>query len=134
MNITYSAIILCYNSTLDVLGLIPCSPPPSDYIMPYLNILLNYIFCDHSALESQMIYGPNGASPIVLKKSSLCLYPAWVSFLTLFTMIFPSWWKFYIEPVPNKRHSSNPSNYLPTALSSWISTDFESPYNLLSNR
>ncbi len=50
--------------------------------------------------------------------------------LCLSTSTFPSCWKFaYIQPVPKKGDRSNPSNFLPIALPSYLSKAFESILN-----
>ncbi len=66
--------------------------------------------------------------------------------LCLSTSTFPSCWKYaYVQPLPKKDDSSNPSNYRPIALISCLSKAFEtnlnkkflkhlSSFNLLSDR
>ncbi|MPC65389.1 hypothetical protein E2C01_059523 [Portunus trituberculatus] len=60
------------NSTLDDSGLVPPSPPLSDYFMSSIKILHNDIFHALSGLNPQKAYGP-----IVLKIVLLCLHLAW---------------------------------------------------------
>ena len=136
------------NSTLDDTGLIPPSPPPSDYIMPVVKILRNDVLYALSGLDSRKAYGPDGVPPIVLKNCASVLAPCLAKLfrLCLSTSTFPSCWKFaHIQPVPKKGDRSNPSNYRPIALISCISKAFESilnkmilkhlsAHNLLSDR
>ena len=64
------------NLTLDDLWLIPPSPPPSDYIMPFINITYNDVFHAHSDLDSRKAYSPDGVSPIVFENCfSSCSLP-----------------------------------------------------------
>ena len=136
------------NSTLADEGLVPPSPPPSDYIMPVIKILRNDVFFALSGLDPRKAYGPDGVPPIVLKNCASVLAPCLVKLfrLCLSTSTFPSCWKFaHIQPVPKKGDRSNPSNYRPIALTSCLSKVFESilnkkilkhlsAHNLLSDR
>ena len=136
------------NSTLDDSGLVPPSPPPSDYIMPDIKILRNDVFHALSGLNLRKANGPDGVPPIVLKNCASELTPCLVKLfrLCLSKSVFPSCWKFaHIQPVPKKGDHSNPSNYRPIALTSCLSKAFESilnrkilkhlsTHNLLSDR
>ena len=81
-----------HNSTLDDSGLIPPSPPPSDYIMPFIKITYNDVFYALSGLDSRKAYGPDGVPPIVLKNCASVLAPCLVKLfhLCLSTSTFPS--------------------------------------------
>ena len=68
------------NSTLDDSGLIPPSPPPSDFIMPFIKITYNDVFYALSGLDSRKAYGPDGVPPIVLKNCASVLAPCLVKF------------------------------------------------------
>ena len=117
------------NSTLDDSGLVPPSPPPSDYFMLPIKIFRNDVFHALSGLNPRKAYGPDGVPPIVLRNCASVLAPCLVKLfqLCLSTSTFPSCWKFaYIQPVPKKGDHSNPSNYRPTALISCLSKVFES--------
>ena len=136
------------NSTLDDSGLIPPSPPPSDYFMPNIKILRNDVLHTLSGLNLRKANGPDGVPPIVLKNCASELTPCLVKLfrLCLSKSVFPSCWKFaHIQPVPKKGDHSNPSNYRPIALTSCLSKVFESilnrkilkhlsTHNLLSDR
>ena len=54
------------NSTLDDSGLVPPSPPPSDYFMLPIKIFRNDVFHALSGLNPQRAYGSDGVPPIVL--------------------------------------------------------------------
>ena len=120
------------NSTLDDSGHIPPSPPPSDYIMPFIRILYKDVFHALSGLDTRKAYGPDGIPPIVLKNCASVLAPCLVKLfrLCLSTSTFPSCWKFaHVQPVPKKGDRSAPSNYRPIALISCLSKVFESILN-----
>ncbi|MPC14194.1 hypothetical protein E2C01_006953 [Portunus trituberculatus] len=61
-------------STLDDSGLVPPSPPPSDYFMSSINILHNDVFHALAVLNPGKAYGPDGVSLIVLKNCA-CILP-----------------------------------------------------------
>ena len=120
------------NSTLDDSGLVPPSPPPSDYFMLPIKILRNDVFHALAGLNPRKAYGPDEVPPIVLRNCASVLAPCLVKLfqLCLSTSTFPSCWKFaYIQPVPKKGDRSNPSNYRPIALISCLSKVFESILN-----
>ena len=99
-----------HNSTLDDSGLIPPSPPPSDYIMPFIKITYNDVFYALSGLDSRKAYGPDGVPPIVLKICASVLSPCLVKLLHLCvsTCTFPFCWKFaHIKLVPKKGDCCN---------------------------
>ncbi len=59
-----------------------------------------------------------------------CWHPAWSISSHPVNIIFPSCWKYaYIQPVPQKGDSVNPSNYQSIALLSCLSKVFESTLN-----
>ncbi|MPC59381.1 hypothetical protein E2C01_053400 [Portunus trituberculatus] len=101
------------NSTLDDSGLIPPSPPSSDYFMSTIKVLCNDVFHALSDLHPWKTYGPDGVPPSVLKNCASVHAPCLAKLfqLCLSTSTFPSCWKFaYIQPVPKKGDHSNPSN------------------------
>ena len=65
------------NSTLDDSGLVPPSPPGSDYFMPNIKILGIEVSHALAAFNPRRAYGPDGVPPIVLKNCAsvllLCL-------------------------------------------------------------
>ncbi len=124
---TFAVILM-----LDDSGLIPLTPPPSDFTMPIIKITYNDVFYALSGLDSRKAYGPDGVPLIVLKNCALVLAPCLVKLfhLCLSTSTFPSCWKFaHIQPVPMKGDCSNPSSYRPIALISCLSKDIESILN-----
>ncbi|MPC12862.1 hypothetical protein E2C01_005577 [Portunus trituberculatus] len=52
-------------STLDDSGLVPPSPPPSDYFMSPIKIFRNNVFHALAGLNPRKAYGPNGVPPVV---------------------------------------------------------------------
>ena len=115
------------NSTLDDNGLVPPTPPPSDYIMPFIKILRNDVFHALSGLDPRKAVGPDGVPPIVLKNCASVLAPCLAKLfsLCLSTSTFPSCWKYaHIQPVPKKGDCSNSSNSHPIALISCLSKVF----------
>ncbi|MPC12746.1 hypothetical protein E2C01_005452 [Portunus trituberculatus] len=50
------------NSTLDDSGLVPPSPPPSNYFMSTIKILRNDVFHALAGLSPRKAYGPDGVS------------------------------------------------------------------------
>ncbi len=100
--------------------------------MPDIKILTNYVFYALSGLNPRKAFGPDGISPIVLKNCASVLTPWLVKLfrLCLLTSIFNSCWKcVYVESVPKKGDYTNPSNYWPIALLSWLSKAFETILN-----
>ncbi|MPC96982.1 hypothetical protein E2C01_092267 [Portunus trituberculatus] len=63
------------NSTLDDSGLVPPSPPPSDYFMSTIEILRNDVLHALAGLNPRKAYGPDGVPPIVLKNCASVLAP-----------------------------------------------------------
>ncbi|MPC22787.1 hypothetical protein E2C01_015813 [Portunus trituberculatus] len=65
------------SSTLDDSGLVPPSPPPSDYFVPTLKVLYYDVFHALAGLNLGKAYEPDGVTPIVLKNCAsvfaLCL-------------------------------------------------------------
>ena len=101
------------NSTLDDFGLVPPSPPPSDYFMLPIKILRNYVFHALAGINPRKARGSDAVSPIVLRNCASVLAPCLVNLfiLCLSTSTFPSCRKFaYIQPVPKKGDHSNPPN------------------------
>ena len=99
------------NSTLDDSGLVPPSPPPSDYFMLPIKILRNDVFHALAGLNPRKAYGPDGVPPIVLQHCASVLALCLVKLFQLCpsTSTFPSCWKFaYIQPVHKKGDRSNP--------------------------
>ena len=71
------------NSTLDDSGLVPPSPPPSDYFMLPIKILRNYFFHALAGLNPRKAYGPDGVLPIVLRNYASVLVPCLVKLFQL---------------------------------------------------
>ncbi len=100
--------------------------------MPVIKILPNDVFYALSGLSPQKAYGPDGVLLIVLKNCASVLTPCLVKLfcLCLSTSTFPLCWKqAYVQPVPKNCDRSNPSNYRPIALLSYLSKAFESILN-----
>ena len=71
------------NSTLDDSGVVPPSPPPSDYFMLFNKILRNYVFHALVGLNPRKPYGPDGIPPIVLQNCASVLAPCLVKLFHL---------------------------------------------------
>ena len=96
---------LLKNSTLEDSGLVPPSPPPSDYFMLSIRILRNDVFHALTGLNPRKAYGLEGVPSIALRNCATVLAPCLVKLFQLCpsTSTFPSCRKFaYIQPVPKK--------------------------------
>ena len=68
---------------MDDNGLVPPTPPPSDYIMPFIKILRNDVFHALSGLDPRKAVGPDGVPPIVLKNCASVLAPCLAKLFSL---------------------------------------------------
>ena len=109
-----------FRFTMDDSGLVPSSPPQSDYFMPDIEILRNDVT---HALDSLWSWW---SPPYCSQEPSLVI----LFRLCLSTSTYPFCWKnAYIQPVLKKSDCYNPSNYRPITLIICFSKVFESLLN-----
>ncbi|MPC19900.1 hypothetical protein E2C01_012831 [Portunus trituberculatus] len=87
------------NSTSDDSGLVPLSPPSSDYFMLSIKVLRNYVFHALTGLNPRKAYEPDRVLPILLKNCASMLAPCLAK---LFELCLSYWKSAYIWPVPKK--------------------------------
>src|SRR6201990_2844 len=94
--------------------------------MPKIVISSKDVTSALSKLNTKKAYGPDGIPPMVLKTCASELAPCLGKLfrLCLSTSTFP-----FIQPVPKKGDHSQPSNYRPISLTSFLSKVFESILN-----